>query len=651
LAAALALSLLPCAYPLQASAQEDLQLAVTITQVEISGSGKDAKLAISADVTNTGTEPAYSPQAYLWRDTEPIASLAALEAAQLEPNPGRRMNPEEACAFIPEMPCNFRNLAAENEAILPGQTVSSTWTENLYGSPDATLGLSEATPAVFAVGLRIDATPDGSGINTRYNAGTATTFISLAGEAEAQITNLVYLYSEPSKLYENLFTDEHLAGELSGRLPGLVDEIGEQASFLIDPSLYDEIADMADGYQVLIDGKLKDGTGQEAAKRWLDAFHAKLGYGGARTFFASPDTLSFPDALETAATQVPEALASLPLIVRPPSGGVSEPILDSYRDLKLADGKVLNPAAVLASNVVQDYPTTLDGTMILSGQVSGGQDIASLQYELAAALLGNSGQLRVITEPEQAKQWQELNPGWLKHRSLSELLASNPTEPAKLSDWNQRPADDNTVRRVKAALSDIDRYSTLVSEEGKPTFAETQKGPFELRAASMYWQGNSQAKYLGALIDQIGLKSLDDKIELDTPEMWVMSSESNDFPITVTNNLPEPISVRIHAESENSSRLSVPDSALVRIEPGVSQTVNVRPVSKSGGAFTLEISALNDAGERVTKEVSVTVTVNNLSAVGWVIVIVSGVLLVALTWKRIRARKRETQAGSTGEDE
>jgi hypothetical protein len=500
----------------------------------------------------------------------------------------------------------------------------------------AELGLSKAS-AVYPVGVQVFGTPDASSSYTVI--GQATTFITLAGDKRVPVTNLVRLDAPPTKLADSLFANEDLAAELNpqgdlGRLVKLLDTIGPLDGYAIDPALLDEIADMANGYEVVLDDGLKPGTGQAHATAWLRKYRMLKGT-GVRTLFANPDLNSKDCAklVENAMAAKSPIATGLPLVVIPPRfeasadnvAAAAAAKFDAVLAANLRDSGALKQAGkqrVLALTTADSHATLL-----------------AAQYQLAQTFVaGAAGQLRLIAQPQDAAKWAEVTQPWMQTRPFAQLLEEEPTATARFAKFEAQTLTDAGLSRIANAGKEINTYADLVAD------AKSAIGGPELlaRAASSSWIGNEagQKAYLGQLSGLIGSKALNAAVEIQAVRRFLMSSEANEFPITVTNKLSEPIEVKITTESLNPQRLQVPDSQVVLIEPGVSQVVNIHPHSDSNGVIEVLSHVTTTSGARVSKDVRITISVTNLSFVGWAIVIVSGGAVVLLTALRIRQKRQ-----------
>jgi hypothetical protein len=136
-------------------------------------------------------------------------------------------------------------------------------------------------------------------------------------------------------------------------------------------------------------------------------------------------------------------------------------------------------------------------------------------------------------------------------------------------------------------------------------------------------------------------------VTLDASHRFLMSSRTNQFPVTVTNNLAEQIRVKVVVRTDNPQRLTVPPSELVTVDPGQSVTVNIRPEATSNGLVIARAYVATADGHRVSEDTSITVEITDLGVVAWIIVGVSGCVLVGATAWRIRQVRRRTAAAET----
>ena len=77
------------------------------------------------------------------------------------------------------------------------------------------------------------------------------------------------------------------------------------------------------------------------------------------------------------------------------------------------------------------------------------------------------------------------------------------------------------------------------------------------------------------------------------------------------------------------------------LEPGEQRTVNVTLHSAANGVVMVRAQLATQEGTRFGPEAPVEITATGLGRVGWIIIIVSGAVVVGGTFLRIRAVQRE----------
>lgn len=609
-----------------------VSVQVTLTGLRFTGSGDQRTVVLTGTVTNNSAQPAFGVHVVLWRSRDPIRTpevLRSVASGQVVPW-GDRLHSK---------PDHYYRVTDSTTSLDPGKSHTFVVRATL---PE--LGFT-VTGAAYVFGVQVLGTADAS---SNYSTiGRARSFLALPTAKGVPVTTVVVLASAPSKLRPDVFADDHLAGELTGRLNSLLNAASQSGtSYLVDPSLYDEVADMADGYQVQSGETLRPGTGQEAAAEWLARFRLLPATRGARTLYAGPDVLGAAQAGDgqvltraVAATRQVSDLADLPLVVLP-FGGLADAALLKY--LKPASakgvlattadgGSVLAPGATPGTALVRTLPAGVAGPDTETGPVQ------RTQRQLAEAVVGG-GLVRLVTDTTELPA-KDASPGWLHARSLPDLLAGTPRGPAATLTL---PAGTLTLppkrfADLDALSEDYDAYADLVPDSRIAPQAAASLS----RAASGAWLTPADGKaFLKGITAIVGRDEIAQGVRLDAAARFLMSSKANFFPVTITNNLPEPIRVRVVISSENPQRLTIPPSGVVTVDPGQSETVNVRPEATANGLVNVAAHVETETGHRVTPNTRIAVDVTDLGLIGWIIVIASGTVLVAATAWRIRQVRR-----------
>jgi Family of unknown function (DUF6049) len=246
----------------------------------------------------------------------------------------------------------------------------------------------------------------------------------------------------------------------------------------------------------------------------------------------------------------------------------------------------------------------------------------------------------VVATPEEAATNAAASPRWLVRTSIDDLLEEDPTGAASVLTL---PAEVTTLpasrfRQLTTMAADFDRYRDLV-----PDSALAADEPATLaRMASTWWIGDpTAARWITAVGSAISQSAVNAGVSLAASARVLMSSRTNEFPVSVVNRLTEPIRVRVVFASDNPQRMTISDSELMTVGPGQSQTVNVRPEATSNGLVNVTASLETESGSPVGRSRRIAVEVTDLSMIGWIIVVVSGAVLIAATALRIRQVRRK----------
>lgn len=619
------------------------ELTFTMTALKVSGYGKDDTVTLSGTVANTGSVPAFGVQAILWRSRDAIRDLATLRRASTSTVLGAR---------LPISSDHYVVVSTSAEAFNPGQSEQVTLRATI-----GELGF-DVRGAAFPFGADVIANTDSGATANFRSMGELRTFVNIPGTEKVPVTSVVLLTDPPTKLVDNLFRNDSLAQDLTGRLGTLLDAAARPGmNWLIDPALLDEVRDMADGYQVVSGETTVAGTGQDAAKAWLARFEGLENRFGGRTLFANPDLTGARVAgdelvvarSERAAAKV-SGLDDLPLVVVPAGTQLTTATYDLIASS--------DPDAVVATNTVAagalqagtpGHPPVLGASGALPGTTDAPQNLRR-QYALATSVVaGARGEVRLLRTPADVEQDEAAMGSWLVRRSLDELLESTPGV-STVGLVSARPArlPTEAFEELGRLESDFTAFAELAPGSSLPAQSDAAVS----RAASSAWVGDTTGfdAHLRGLSRLVSLPEVGRSVHLDASPRFVMSSRTNQFPVTVTNNLTEPIRVQVRVTTANELRLTVPPSEVVTVEPDQSVTVNVRPEATSNGLVTARAYVATESGRRVTPDIAITVEITDLGVVAWIIVGVSTLVLVGATAWRIRQVRRRASTTAPARD-
>ena len=265
--------------------------------------------------------------------------------------------------------------------------------------------------------------------------------------------------------------------------------------------------------------------------------------------------------------------------------------------------------------------------------------VQRVQRQYAEAILGG-GLVRLIGTASAAEGDAAAAPRWLTRTALADLLRADPDGPAATLTLPSKPATlpSSRCRQRGTLADDFDEYRDLVPAS-ELSAAETATLS---RLVSGWWIGDRTATAWRAAVNRtVSASAVNERVGLAASPRVLMSSRTNEFPITVSNGLAEPIRVRVVFTSDNAQRMSIPPSAVITVGAGQSQTVNVRPEASSNGLVNVTAELQTETGRTVGRNTRIAVEVTDLGVIGWIIVVVSGVVLVAATVLRIRQVRRK----------
>ncbi|TBT83200.1 hypothetical protein ET989_12040 [Propioniciclava sinopodophylli] len=614
--------------PAPATAQPASPASVTLTSADVT----TTTLTLAGTVTNASTEPLTDVSVALWRSDallrSPEAVSAALEAESTPAGTARVASPTNQ--FV---------LVGPDDALAPGASrpfsVSGTLAE---------LGLTQ-TDATWWVGA--DATGR-HGDGRRTALGQARTLATLP-EGTVPVARIIEFSAPPRQLKQNLFTDEGLLADITdGRLAELMSVAEGGDSWVVDPSLLLELQDMADGYRVRGTSGSTAGTGAEQASAWLARLDA-LTANGSRTLFGSPD-------LDTVSDLGDESLLAA---IRSASEDDAADGLDPVTVVTRPDSAALALAGSLGRPVVAvDVPAPhvrieVDGTRAIVAHSSALPAATSpllpdtaLNRRAArfATARAAGGEVRWVRTPDDIAEASALPHGF-RAAGLPEVGAAEP-QPWQLPPLSVRtPALDAAHLATVHALRDrMELYGQAAPDAGVGTLVDAQVA----RAASAWWVGRTDSldAWLGALSERLDTPGRA-IVSLDATQRFTMTGATSEFPVTVTNHLIDPVTIRLEVVSDNPQRIRLVAPDPVTIAPGASSTVLLEAESAGGGVVRASVHAQTVGGHRLTPDREIVVETTNFGTIGWVIVIVSGVVLVATTAHRVR-QVRNRRKGEDG---
>ena len=630
-------TLLPWATP-PARSETTPAVSVTITAIT-PAAGRDDVVTIRGTVRNTSKLKLFGSQVVFWRSFDPLTTQDELGAA------ARRADADYGATHVAKDE-NISRITPFDQPEMsfdPGDEASFSVRAHMdeLGFP--------RTDAAYVVGVRVHAHEQDGPWRT---VGSARTFLpALSTKTKAPVATVIVLSSTPAMYADGLFSDDHLADELAGRL--LTSNPAPpppSTTHPTHPTPNAEAPGMGEAYRVGPPGHPREGAGRAPATTWLNALAEAAGDGYVLPF-ANVDLQALGSTGQTAgvakrtraATRSVEALEHLPLAVLPRHG-----LLDA-KGLALA--AELDPTLVLASTVrppatltkLTDRPAVV---RFSADAFAGGPPGATtgpahgrqrLRAEALVARAQKSAAVRLVTNEAELALAEATNDRWTSPVTLREVLGQQPQPTATLGTVDRAQGLTDAQLESGAELSRaLGIYQSLTTADLDVTSAVLVS-----RATSQAWRDQPElgAQFVAAALQRWDVR--DSKaVSISAAKRFVMSSRDNEFPVTVTNELSVPVTVQLTFTSRMPTRLTIPTYRDITVPPGETLTVNVRPEAQSNGVVPVRAQLRTPGGSPIGSPTTIEVLATSLGAVAWAIVIVSGLVLVGATALRIRQVRR-----------
>lgn len=251
------------------------------------------------------------------------------------------------------------------------------------------------------------------------------------------------------------------------------------------------------------------------------------------------------------------------------------------------------------------------------------------------------------TPEASATFWAGLDLPWLNLTSVStamEQAGAAPEVPADRLDYPPAQqalevdaaafaASDELARSGEALQNLLSQNDTVAAEVHDEAWTDVSYSTRAVPEAALASASASRAWIQGRLRS----------VQIDAPKAVILSSGSGKFAATVTNDLDQPVSVRVRAVSEPPLRVTVPDQTIA-LGPESRTTVLLQAASSAVGIrnVTLLLTDVDDVPLGSSDDVPI--RSNRVSNVIWLIVgtgvaLLFGAIVVRLL-RRFRASRR-----------
>ena len=548
---------------------------------------------------------------------------------------------------------------------------------------------------VYVVGVDVMGSPQDS--EDRLRLDTARTVVPWLPDDDTlprvPVSMLWPLAARPAMLPDATLLDNSLAAQIGAGEP-LTELVTAAAdapvTWAIDPDLLDTAEVMAQGYQVMsasgpIEGSQAD---SDTARDWLSALRqAASGHQVVNLPYAVPDieALAATNA-DLAGTVMRRSIAvSTAQGLRPGSLATTKAPV-GWLDRSSVTGRALGALAVAGVNTVivpgdavspRPGPTAatfslgeaaLDAVVTDVGLDDAISDAVAATDTQAGALdvrqrwFAETAFIAMSTDDDASpapvvaapplrwrpeattaravvRAWTSIP--WVEPMSLDDAVAgANAREPQPVEPQPDDSANLLPATNVDAAADVHERAGQYASLLADPDDAPDGLPLAPVRATSSGWRDDPAAgeAYAQTIDDDLS-RHLDD-VSVTVPESVTLSSRNGTFPLTVTNDLPQAISVGLDIDSANVDRLQIDDVEVQQIEPGARELVQVTAQAAANGKVPINVQLTTSDGVAIGPMRPTVVNATDYGTIGWVIVAGAGALFaVTLVRRAVRSRR------------
>ena len=567
-------------------------------------------VTLTGTVTNNSTEELRNVVVHFWRYTEAITTHEGLTGVLASPAAS------PIGARLQEEPSGHLEIVARDDPFRPGEVATfsvSATIEDLGFSTD---------DAAYLVGVHVR-------VVGHETVGRGR-ILAVATQDEIPRTTVTPLFTTPTLTTDGDFTSNHLTSQLAGPLMEVTRGAAELGStVLLDPALVVEARAMAQPHTI-------QGAQQAAnpqAAEWLELV------GDLRE---SGQVMRLP-------------YGNLD-VVRLAEGSRLEELLGWAEDAVPSDLRELEQAVELGGAAHAELLETLSSagiTTVFADNVRSGSvgDMAVVALEsLARPRMGPAGNdtpPQLLTRRLAEQLLARETPAYLlstpDHLAQARILAEHQRDVAPHSPGLGSTASD--------AQEPVDPWESLMAEidllEGRTQFltdltGQDETAHMQLAAVTACSSSFSSQEEAISLLRQSPVAMMDPgQITISAAGGFVMGARTNDFPVTITNGMPADVQVRMNFTSEVPQRIWVPSTDVVSVPAGESMTLNVAPQATSNGVVQVTAQLETPGGQAFGEAVPIQITATEFGRVGWLIIIISGAVVLGGTVLRIRAVRSE----------
>ena len=542
-------------------------------------------------------------------------------------------------------------------SIAAGQTIPFQITVPLRGTSGDSLQIS--APGVYRIMVNANGTPDYGNQAKVGMTMTSLSVLSLPGQAipkPAAPVKLGLLWPLTDRPHirsatpanKPVFTDDDLSASLSGggRLDGLLTAaesmpaaVAPAVCYAIDPDLVGTVQAMTAGYQVQQDnGTTTPGKGQAVAKSWLDRLKKLVQN---KCVLALP----FADADLNALTNV-SANSLVSAAVSDDNTAVLHKVLGITPLTHLvwpgfsAQGSAPSGLRIIPTDALLTQAMGADGSdtpAAISALLSKTQMPAATPVIIAPPHQWNvsAANLTSLTATLQSL----ISAQYFASESLQQLLALIP-ESTDTGQSVQQISTDLADKIDQAAKSSNDFLDAMAQDPTSNVSPTTLMQPVIenlLRSASTAWRNNDAGgdKALDHATGALSMYQL--QVSIVQPKSPLsLASQDSPLLITVTNNLPVQMKVRL--DLSKATGLKPGSIAAQLVSAGSTRVLQVPSQVVRTGQFNVTVGLMTPGGIPLGKQAQLELISTAFGPTTLIITGAAGVLLIVLSSRRIHRR-------------
>ncbi len=335
--------------------------------------------------------------------------------------------------------------------------------------------------------------------------------------------------------------------------------------------------------------------------------------------------------------QDPNAVAGPRADLQTPSGAVRALLTDpTINDL------VASPASVTGGARAAEQ-RFLAETMLVTEQRPGSG--SSLVIAPSRHLDVNSYLAALLADSSEVPWLDAVNAGAIAQQPADDVARQQLTYPSSARNA-ELPA--RVLSAITPLREELAAFNSILGQTTNDPFI-SEANEAILRAESSSWR--DQPQRATAIIDAVRaqLQAHTNKVFISKPGLITLTSRKQKIPLTVVNELPEPVTVQVRVRAVNVARLTVTPIQPITVDGGGSRhEVVVEVEATTGGRFEVQAQLTTTDDRPIGQPVSFEMNSTAYGAVALAIAGGAAGLLFLLSGVRIYRRVRHRRNGPPG---